>query len=228
MDELEAQSTSQSEKINKINGKTLKRKNNNMEQSKNNKQYKTNYFALLDSDDDYDETLYEQYESYVKNSQERVRNKQVNNKNKEDHSDKPTSSENNNITKDNIKESIKTNQKIPPINILDVETKPLIDFIKNCLKISDFKIKEFRDKKCLYLNKIDSYVKVRNYLEKSKTKFFTYTPKELKTKTLLLKGLDANNSTDEILEHLCLHQNDELTFLKVSLFTTKKIRPGGI
>ena len=43
-------------------------------------------------------------------------------------------------------------QKIPSIIILNIETKKLIQFIKNCLKIKDFKIKEFRNKRSLYMN----------------------------------------------------------------------------
>lgn len=34
-------------------------------------------------------------------------------------------------------------QKIPPINIFDVETDELIDFIKKGLNINEFKIKQY-------------------------------------------------------------------------------------
>ena len=113
------------------------------------------------------------------------------------------------------------NKKVPPINIIDIESNQLIEFIKNGLKIKEFKIKEFRNKKSLFMNTLDDFLKVRAYLEKTNAKFFTFTPKGIKTKTYLLKGLDSNLSTDEILNELCQFQCDDLKFIKVTQFATK-------
>lgn len=119
-------------------------------------------------------------------------------------------------------------QKIPPINIIDIDTKQLIEFIKNGLKITEFKIKEYRNKKSLFMNSIQNFQRVKSYLEKTKTKFFTFTPKELKIKTYLLKGIDANVDTDEILFELLKFDSDELKFIKVSPFSTKASIERGI
>ena len=45
-------------------------------------------------------------------------------------------------------------QKISPINLFDIESNKLIEFIKNGLKIIDFKIKVFKNKKSLFLNSL--------------------------------------------------------------------------
>ena len=100
--------------------------------------------------------------------------------------------------------------KIPPINVCEIETKELISFLKNGLKIKEFKIREFRYKNSLFLNSINDYVKVNNHLEKIKAKFFIFTLKVFKNKTFLLKGLDVDNNIDEIFDELCKHEYDDL------------------
>ena len=52
----------------------------------------------------------------------------------------------------------------------------------------------------LYMN--EEYIKARAYLEKTDAKFYTYTPKDLKTKSYLLKGFDADIPTQEIFDEL--------------------------
>ena len=104
-----------------------------------------------------------------------------------------------------------------------MEPNELIEFIKNGLKIKEFKIKEFNNKKiALFMSSINDYNRVKAYLQKTKTKFFTFTPKTIKTKTYLLKGLSGNTDPDNIFNELCKFQNENLIFKKVSKFTTKK------
>lgn len=65
-------------------------------------------------------------------------------------------------------------EKIPPINIYNVEPNEIIKFIKNGLKIDDFKIKEQNRKNgkiILYLNNIANFARVKTYLQKTKTNF---------------------------------------------------------
>lgn len=111
-----------------------------------------------------------------------------------------------------------------------MEPNEIIKFIKNGLKIDDFKIKEQNRKNgkiILYLNNIANFARVKTYLQKTKTNFYTFTPKCIKNKTYLLKGLNANNTSDEILEELRMHENEELKFIKVSQFHTTKSRKEG-
>lgn len=72
------------------------------------------------------------------------------------------------------------------------------------------------------MDNLNDFLRVKAYLEKTKTNFYTFTPKDLKTKSYLLKGLEGNISTEEILNELCKFQSDNLKFIKVSQFTTKK------
>ena len=51
-------------------------------------------------------------------------------------------------------------------------------------EVSEFNVKEFRNKKTsLYISSVDDYFKTKTYLEKSKTKLFTYSPEVSKRKT---------------------------------------------
>ena len=85
-----------------------------------------------------------------------------------------------------------------------------------------FKIKEYRDKKTLYMSNLEDFYKVKSFLEKSNTNFYTFTPKSNKTKSLLIKGLDITISCEEILEELKTYEDEDLKFTKVSLFKTKR------
>lgn len=128
----------------------------------------------------------------------------------------------NNTNRENTN-SHKNNKKIPPINVYDVEPNKLIEFVKDGLKITEFKIKEFNNNKVsLYTSSSDDYYRIKAYFEKTKTKFFSYTSKDIKKKSYLLKGLSANIEPNEILDELNKFQNDNLKFVNVSPFVTKK------
>lgn len=220
--------------------KNRKRKNdsdnNNMNDNSQNKHLKSNYYSLLDNDFECDEESLSQYKKHLE-----VHNKQQNT------SDKPSSSascltsqprstaattNNTNstekISNQNKEDNNETHgEKIPPINIYNVESDEIIKFIKNGLKIKDFQIKELNKKIVLYLNNMSNFARVKTYLQKTNTHFFTYTPKNNKNKTLLLKGINANHNTNEILQELRVHENENLKFVKVSQFITNKSKKEG-
>lgn len=109
-----------------------------------------------------------------------------------------------------------------------MEANELVDFIKDGLKIKEFKIKELSKKKTsLLVSSIDDYTRVNAYLEKAQTKFFTFTPKSMKIKTYLLKGLSANINPTIIQDELRKFNNENLNVLKVSQFKTKKATTNG-
>lgn len=111
-----------------------------------------------------------------------------------------------------------------------METNELIDFIKNGLNITDFKIKQYdnNNKNTLFLNSIENYIRVKSHLKTTETKLFTCTPKCAKIKTYLLKGLGANTPTSKILEELRRCENDNLKFIKISPFYTNKSKKEGL
>lgn len=200
-----------------------KRKNQNMNNNNNAKQLKTNYYSVLDceNDDQCDRDLIKKFEKYVneKKTQTITSNSATINNN----NSSKIISENSVVNIEKCK-----NKRIPPINIFDIESKQLIEFIKNGLKINEFNIKEYRNKKLLFMNNIQDFQRVKAYLEKTKTKFFTFTPKDLKIKTYLLKGIDANVDADEILYELLKFDCEDLKFIKVSPFSTKLSTEKGI
>lgn len=59
-------------------------------------------------------------------------------------------------------------------------------------------------------------------MEKAEANFFTFTPKGTKTKSVLLKGLNADIDTQLIYEELRKYEDTDLKFLKISKFATKK------
>lgn len=121
-------------------------------------------------------------------------------------------------------------EKVPPIHVFDVNAKELISFIKNGLKINNFKIKEFNykyNKIVLFLNSMESFIRVKSHLQVTDTKFFTFTPKCIKTKTFLLKGLSADNDPQMIYDELCNLQIEDLEFVKVSHYITSKSKKEG-
>lgn len=195
-----------------------KRKNDTMSVNSQPKHLKSNYYSVLDTEKDTqcDLQILQEFEKHVKEYKEKElrAEKQTNNQNKT----KSTSNASITVTQTQINDNI----KIPPINLVDMDTKELIKFIKNGLKINEFRIKEFRNKKSLFMNNLKDYARVKSYLKKSTAKFFTFTPKAEKTKTYLLKGLNGDTPIEEILEELNKFQEDDLKFIKVSQFTTKK------
>lgn len=104
-----------------------------------------------------------------------------------------------------------------------------IAFMKEGLIIKDFKIKELTKnnnrKISLFMTSLAEYDKVKEYLQKTKGSFFTFTPKTEKRKTFLLKGLSAKIDTNEIYNELLKFENDNLKFVKVNQFSNKKIDP---
>lgn len=197
------------------NIESRKRKATTMNENNHSKLIRANYYSILDLEKDTqrDDNVIKDFEKHVKEFKESEQHNKATNVNQ----NKPKIIEN--VT--NIQNNNNVQTKIPPINIIDIETKKLIQFIKNGLMINEFKIKQFRDKKSLFMNNLKDYMKVKAYLEKVNAKFFTFTPKGQKTKTYLLKGLNADTNVDEVLNALNVHQNEDLQFLKVSRFSTK-------
>lgn len=70
-------------------------------------------------------------------------------------------------------------------------------------------------------------MRVKINLEKTNTKFFTYTPKCAKTITFLLKGLPADTDPEEIMYELLYCESEKLNFIKVNNFETAKSKKEG-
>lgn len=215
-----------------------KRKNNDTMEGAN-KHLKSNYYSILNLDDDFqcDEAELQKIQNHVQgynNKTRETRNDNLERENKSPNDALTAPSTSNNSSHNATSENSKTNnqnkkQKVPPIHIFDINSAELIKFVRDCLKISDFKIKEFKNKNknTLILNTIENYMRVKIHLEKTKTKFFTYTPKCAKTKTFLLKGLPADTDPEEIMNELLYFKTENLNFIKVNNFETTKSKKEG-
>lgn len=123
---------------------------------------------------------------------------------------KPASkaNENNNKTAPNTSEKIDSiastikRMKMPPINIYQQESKDIGNLLKNLLNSDQYIIKKVGRKHSVTVyNKID-YSAVKEALQKVSAPFYSYTPKDEKKSTYVLKGLDCSYTPEEILEEL--------------------------
>lgn len=247
MNELETQnSISLNTNSNNVVENDRKRKrvhinNDNMESANKNKQLKSNYYSILDNESEFecDESALSKYIKHVQehNVQNDNNESQLSSDNLNlSHSDVNVNSQTNKTNQTNAtnnQHSIENgdnqnkNTKIPPIHVFDVKSNELISFIETGLNITEFKIKELKSKTIIYLNSIQNYVRLKSYLEISNTKFFTYTPKCIKTKTFLLKGLNSDIAPSVILDELCKLKKDQIEFVKVNNYYTNKSKREG-
>lgn len=199
-----------------------------MTESATPKVYKNNYYSILDNElEDCDEEVFTNFQKHVQsNSKSLPLSANALNNNNASTSAATAASTTEKVENRNKNDKFTTknnNKNIPPINVFDIEAKQIIKLLKEGLRINEFKIKEFnKNKIAIYLSNIDDYKRVRGHLEKANAKFFSYTPKCLKTKTYLMKGLNGNTDPKEILDELCLLQKEKLQILKVENFVTKR------
>ncbi|CAD7015511.1 unnamed protein product [Ceratitis capitata] len=155
---------------------------------------KNNYYAILDSEtENCDEDVIKKFERQVLLNSVNKNIEQQKNKN-----DKPTTPaslnrtdptnntcENNNTENNN--NSVKNkNTNIPPINVYEIQSKKITELLKDGLKITKLKIKEYnQNKRAILLSNLDDYIRVRSHLEKAKAKFYSYTPKCLKQQQIV-------------------------------------------
>lgn len=110
--------------------------------------------------------------------------------------------------------------KPPIINIVESSQQITFRLLKETLGLNSFIIKRLnKNKHYVQLDNLVDYKAVIDTLTLRQIKFYTYTPKSLKNRTLLLKGIDASFSTDEILIELKDLNLQKVEFVGVSHFT---------
>lgn len=129
-----------------------------------------------------------------------------------------------NVNKSNHQVStINKQKKPPPINIELQDPKDTAKLISEELGQIEFHIKRLnKNKHLLQLSTLESYNKTKELLTKTDTKFYSYTPKESKLPTFLLKSLHNSYSENEILQDLQKQRIENIAFKKVSRFTTRR------
>lgn len=113
--------------------------------------------------------------------------------------------------------------KMPPINIYHQTISNIVQAIKKKLKITEFFTKRVSNTKyALHTTSLMDYKQIIQLLQELNVPYYTYTPKQEKNQTYILRGLNANEDVNYILENLKHYENNNLTFVKVSPFQTKK------
>jgi len=99
-----------------------------------------------------------------------------------------------NITRNTIQSPTRQSKsdlkkKPPPINIFYQDPRDTLRLIKETLGNMTFHIKRINEyKHILYINDIDNYNKIKKLLKETNTNFYSFTPKEEKNLTFILKG----------------------------------------
>ena len=111
----------------------------------------------------------------------------------------------------------------PPIVIFGQDQAATVSLIKGQLEKENFHVKRVnKNKHTLYTENIQDFKHVKEQLEATEAKFFSYTPKEEKVQSFLLKGLDTNVDPEELIIDLKTLNVENVTFLKASRYTTPK------
>lgn len=119
------------------------------------------------------------------------------------------------------------NQKPPPIYITGLTLQQLIEIAKSLhLGKNDFSLKQGdSDEITLHSFSLDNYKLFLDLLKTKKIKFFTYTPKNLKPKNLVLKGINGDFSQEEVLAEINDLKIENVEIIKVSKIQFSKNNP---
>lgn len=97
------------------------------------------------------------------------------------------------------------------------------------LGLSQFHIKRINtNKHVLQLDTESNFSKTKELLQKVGTRFYSYTPRECKIPTFVLKGLHSTYSKDEILHELQGIHIEDLNFCKVIRMITRRASENNI
>lgn len=112
----------------------------------------------------------------------------------------------------------KLKSRAPPIHVYNVQIK---DTVKVCvdagINVNDFWVKRTREDYVIITpNSFEVHSTIKKVLISNQQKFYTYTPREQKTKTLVLKGISSEFNEDDVKDHI---QKLNLTDVKVDNVT---------
>lgn len=106
----------------------------------------------------------------------------------------------------------------PPINTHNVPMKKLIDTLKDKVLGNSYRIKNNIDNNhIVYVNDMDSYSTIKKLLLDADIKYYSYTPKQDKMKNIVLKGLNADYTAEEIQNELVALNLEGVTIIKVEM-----------
>lgn len=119
--------------------------------------------------------------------------------------------------------STRRTSKPPPISVFNIQIKKMNKLLESVLFISDYYIKKINDTKFnIILKNIEDFVKVTKLLTKTKTEYYTYTPKDSKKQSFVLKGLGSEFEPEEIKKELLQYNGEKFKVVEVSRFVTAR------
>lgn len=111
--------------------------------------------------------------------------------------------------------------KPPIINIVESSQQLSYRLLKETLGTKNFKIKRVNNAKhYVQLDNLSEYMTVIDTLNQRGIKYYTYTPKSLEPRSLLLKGIDPSFTSEEIFEELKSLNLAKVDFENVTNFVT--------
>lgn len=109
--------------------------------------------------------------------------------------------------------------KMPPINVYQQESKDISALLKNVVS-KNYLINKNGKRHSITVFCKDDYSAVKAALEKANAPYYTYTPKNEKRQTYLLRGLDNSYTPAEVLEELKSIPTENLNFMNAFRFET--------
>lgn len=111
----------------------------------------------------------------------------------------------------------------PPRIIIDQDVKDTSKLLQTELGITDFEIKRNRNNTAtLKLSKFEDFEKTNNILKQAESIYYTFTPKNQKVKSFVLRGLNNSYDENEVKEAIESQQIQDLKIFNVKRISTKK------
>lgn len=121
----------------------------------------------------------------------------------------------------------KKSPRPPPIHTYDTNVNQLSSlFVANNITKGTFSIRDYNDKSStIHAKEKAVFDNIKQLLQDSKIQFFTYTQRDNKPKSLIIKGITGIFTEDYILEEINEHVNDKNKVKKVSKYHYSKKYP---
>ena len=98
------------------------------------------------------------------------------------------------------KNAISKTYKMPPIKAYNLNIKIVFKELVNKLNHNNFSIKNAnKDMSIIYTQNLDDYNKCKSALSDLQSRYYTYTPEELKPISILLKGIHKTYDEEDVL-----------------------------
>jgi len=125
-------------------------------------------------------------------------------------------------------EVLPTKSRMPPINVFQQSARDTALLIQDKLNIEKFSIKNKANGGfALFTENLNDYLKIKDLLNTANTQYFSFTPKELKMRSLVLKGLDKDENEKDIIEYIN-NSHPNVMIENVSRMTTPRSRKENI